>query len=76
MNICLQGGAAHENSKIVRFSYSDQTSLAQQICELAAKDDSSHVSKAAVIVMCIFGIIGLVMFLFETILGLILMIEQ
>jgi hypothetical protein len=76
MNICLQCGSSHENSIIVPFTYSHQTSLAQQICELAAKDDSSHVSKAAVIVMCIFGIIGLVMFLFETILGLILMIEQ
>jgi hypothetical protein len=76
MNTCLQRGASHENSKIVRFTYSDQPSLAQQICELAAKDNSLHVSKAAMITMCIFGIIGLVMFLFETILGLILMIEQ
>ncbi len=44
--------------------------------ELAAKDDRLHVSKAAVITMCIFGIIGLGMFLLETILGLALMIEH
>ncbi len=76
MNTCVQYSFLHENSKVVRFTYSDQPSLAQQICELATKDASSHVSKAAVITMCIFGIIGLVMFLFETILGLALMIEQ
>jgi len=76
MNTCLQCGSLHEISNIVRFTYSDQPSLAQQICELAAKDDRSSVSKAAVITMCIFGIIGLGMFLFETILGLALMIEQ
>jgi hypothetical protein len=76
MNTCLQCGSLHENSKTVRFTYSDQPSLAQQISELAAKDGRSHISKAAVITMCIFGIIGLGMFLFETILGLILMIEQ
>jgi hypothetical protein len=76
MNTCLQCGSLNENSKVVRFTYSYQTSLAQQICELAAKDDSLHVSKAAVITMCIFGIVGLGMFLFETILGLALMIEQ
>jgi hypothetical protein len=76
MNTCLQCGSSHENSIIVPFNYSHQTSLTQQICELAAKDDSLPISKAAVIVMCIFGITGLAMFLFETILGLILMIER
>ena len=76
MNTCVLYGSLRENSKIVQFTYSDQPSLAQQICELAAKDDRSSVSKAAVITMCIFGIIGLGMFLFETILGLALMIEQ
>jgi hypothetical protein len=76
MNTCLQYSSLYENSKIVRFTYSDQPSLAQQISDLAAKDDRLHISKAAVITMCIFGIIGLGTFLFETILGVALMIER
>lgn len=76
MNTCLQCGSLTENSKVVRFTYSHQPSLARQICELAAKNDSLPISKAAMIAMCIFGIIGLGMFLFETILGLALMMEQ
>ena len=76
MNTCLQCGSLAENLKVVRFTYSHQPSLAQQLSELAAKNDSLPISKAAMITMCIFGIIGLGMFLFETILGLALMMEQ
>lgn len=76
MNICLLCGSVIENSEAVRFNYSHQTSLAEHMSELIAQDDCLHVSKTAMIMMCIFGIIGLLLFLCETILGVIEIIEH